>query len=244
MNVANYGQSLREIGNANLQDLAEIERARQQKIWELDTLNARAKGEALGSLTGTVAGVIKGGIDSYNQGQTNQDAERAAQGRKEYGTLSDNSQPIDSRIRSTYGQGATDVVNSRVADPETVIPAPTQYGSGGVRAAVENMKTKAAAKNAPDLRGEMADLVKLEPRVSMTKPLLGTSSGGLSGAAATMKNGKEVAPAVAPVSGSGVNPNGVDVKLVSNSPWRDVAAVSKYDSVGGNFDLFVGPRGY
>ena len=73
MNVAEYGQGLREMGRKNLEELARLENARQNAQWEQQTLQGKAKGEAVGTMLGSLAGAGKGFYnkrkDQYEQQQ-------------------------------------------------------------------------------------------------------------------------------------------------------------------------------
>lgn len=60
MNVADYGQSLREIGTKNLEALASLERAKQDARWETDVARKKGTAESVGTMAGGVAGFIKG----------------------------------------------------------------------------------------------------------------------------------------------------------------------------------------
>lgn len=60
MNVAEYGQGLREMGQKNLDELARVERARQNAQLDQQVLQGKAKGEAVGTMLGGLAGAGKG----------------------------------------------------------------------------------------------------------------------------------------------------------------------------------------
>lgn len=63
MNVADYGQELSNIGMAGLMDLSEVERRRALALMEINREQAKAKGNAVGLMVGSVGGAIKGSYD-------------------------------------------------------------------------------------------------------------------------------------------------------------------------------------
>lgn len=69
---------------------------------------------------------------------------------------------------------------------------------------------KDATKGLTGLQKEMADIVALEPRISQTGRIAGVSTNGREGATGSLTMG------------------GKDTQLVSNNPWRDFLAGSKF----------------
>ena len=69
MNMGEYGGRLQRIGLANLQALADLENKRNWAQYEMDTLNSKAKGEAVGSLAGAGVGLLRGAYDIYQKGK-------------------------------------------------------------------------------------------------------------------------------------------------------------------------------
>ena len=166
-------------------ELGNMESRRRQAQTEMDRLNAQAQGAAIGSLVGTGVGMIKGGYDAYKQDQVDQDVERGIQARKEYGVLTDTKKPATQRISEVYGSDVADVVKERADSPPDLL---------------REMHNKGLRAGRGSMHRDMADVVKLEPRVSQTKGILG----------------------------------GTDTQLVSNNPWRDFHAASKF------FDGLIG----
>lgn len=158
MNMAGFGQGIKLIGLHHMQDLANQEAARLRFDQEMDALNTKAKGKAIGSLIGTGLGVAKGAYDDYKQGEVDADSARGDQARKEYGVLTDRSQPMEQRVRSVYGNDAADVIKGETQ--------PTDESLGVLRSKSKN-------SNAESLHREMADMAAIEPRISQTGNLLG-----------------------------------------------------------------------
>lgn len=63
MSVATFGQELSNIGMAALMDLSEAERRRVLSQYELNREMSAAKGQAIGTMVGSVAGAAKGSYE-------------------------------------------------------------------------------------------------------------------------------------------------------------------------------------
>ena len=197
------------MGAAKMQSyLGEFEGKRREDQTAMERENAKVQGQAIGSLIGTGVGMIKGGYDAYKQDQVDQDVERGIQARKEYGVMTDQSKHFDDRLNTVYGnEGAEDIKDAlyrRMGDAK----------KNGVMDALRQRsgKVKAGIKGQTmPSRAAMNELTQLKPRISQTNV-----GEGIANSADT------------PIMRSGAN------TLVSNSPWRDFHAASKF------FDDLIG----
>lgn len=152
MNLSSY---LARTAMANTEALGRTEIAKQRMQTELAQKQEEAQGQAIGGLAGAVLGAGVGAYQKYNAGQESADALRGFQARKDYGTLTDNSLPVDTRVNNVYGPG----VAGAVAEETSAMPKGTSM-----------LKPEAQARER-SFQDAAAEAVGLTPRIGYTDNL-------------------------------------------------------------------------
>lgn len=84
MNVGGYGQNIKLIGLRHLLDQGNTESERLRLQQEMNALNSKARGKAIGGVVGSVLGAGKGLYDDYRAGELQADVKNAEAARDQF----------------------------------------------------------------------------------------------------------------------------------------------------------------